>query len=100
MVDHLNVSYLYKKRGVFYFHKRVPCDVKSYHKSDRIVICLRTKSNGVTFRASKSICRKCIKKYKSLVFDNKEKLIAIYVSHYINKVRANNFSLFNRDDFD
>ena len=41
MVDHLNVSYLYKKRGVFYFSKRVPCDVRSYYKSDRIVICLK-----------------------------------------------------------
>ena len=40
MVDHLNVSYLYKKRGVFYFSKRVPCDVRSYYKSDRIDICL------------------------------------------------------------
>ena len=40
MVDHLNVSYLYKKRGVYYFSKRVPCDVRSYYKSDRIVICL------------------------------------------------------------
>ena len=43
MVDHFNVSYLYKKRGVFYFSKRIPCDVKPYYKSDRIVICLRTK---------------------------------------------------------
>ena len=55
MVDHLNVSYLYKKRGVFYFSKRVPCDVKSYYKSDRIVICLRTKSNVSAVRASKSL---------------------------------------------
>ena len=55
MVDHLNVSYLYKKRGVFYFTKRVPCDVKSYYKSDRIVICLRTKSNVSAIRASKSL---------------------------------------------
>ena len=55
MVDHLNVSYLYKKRGVFYFSKRVPCDVKSYYKSDRIVICLRTKSNISAIRASKSL---------------------------------------------
>ena len=55
MVDHLNVSYLYKKRGVFYFTKRVPCDVKSYYKSDRIVICLRTKSNASAVRASKSL---------------------------------------------
>ena len=55
MVDHLNVSYLYKKRGVFYFTKRTPCDVKPYYKSDRIVICLRTKSNASAFRASKSL---------------------------------------------
>ncbi len=58
MVDHLNVSYLYKKRGVFYFSKRVPCDVKSYYKSDRIVICLRTKSNASGIRASKSLYQK------------------------------------------
>ena len=58
MVDHLNVSYLYKKRGVFYFSKRVPCDVKSYYKSDRIVICLRTKSNASAIRASKSLYQK------------------------------------------
>ena len=55
MVDHLNVSYLYKKRGVFYFSKRVPCDVKSYYRSDRIVICLKTKSNVSAIRASKSL---------------------------------------------
>ena len=55
MVDHLNVSYLYKKRGVFYFTKRVSCDVKSYYKSDRIVICLKTKSNVSAIRASKSL---------------------------------------------
>ena len=55
MVDDLNVSYLYIKRGVFYFSKRVPCDVRSYYKSDRIVICLRTKSSVTAIRASKSL---------------------------------------------
>ncbi len=55
MVDHLNVSYLYKKRGVYYFTKRVPCDVRSYYKSDRIVICLKTESNATAIRASKSL---------------------------------------------
>ena len=58
MVDHLNISYLYKKRGVFYFSKRVPCDVRSYYKSDRIVICLRTKSSVSAIRASKSLYQK------------------------------------------
>ena len=55
MVDHLNVSYLYKKRGMFYFSKRVPCDVSSYYKNERIVICLRTKSKTTAVRASKSL---------------------------------------------
>ena len=45
MVDHLNVSYLYKKCGVYYFSKRVPNDLKNHYKTNRIVICLRTKSN-------------------------------------------------------
>jgi integrase len=58
MVDQFNVSYLYKKRGVFYFSKRVPCDVKSYYRSDRIVICLKTKSNVSAIRASKSLYQK------------------------------------------
>ena len=58
MVDHLNVSYLYKKRGVYYFSKRVPYDVRSYYKSDRIVICLITKSNVSAIRSSKSLYQK------------------------------------------
>jgi integrase len=58
MVDQFNVSYLYKKRGVYYFSKRVPCDVRSYYKSDRIVICLRTKSNVSAIRSSKSLYQK------------------------------------------
>ena len=58
MVDQFNVSYLYKKRGVFYFSKRVPCDVRSYYKSERIVICLRTKSSVSASRASKSLYQK------------------------------------------
>ena len=47
MVDHLNVSYLYKKR--------VPCYVKSYYRSDQIIICLKTKSNVLAVRVSKSL---------------------------------------------
>ena len=58
MVDHLNVSYLYKKCGVYYFSKRVPNDLKSHYKTNRIVICLRTKSNISAVRSKKSISQK------------------------------------------
>ena len=47
MVDHLNVSYLYKKR--------VPCYLKSYYRSDQIIICLKTKSNVLAVRVNKSL---------------------------------------------
>ena len=58
MVDHLNVSYLYKKCGVYYFSKRVPNDLKNHYKTNRIVICLRTKSNISAIRSKKSILQK------------------------------------------
>jgi hypothetical protein len=70
MVDQLNVS-SYIKRGVYYFSKRIPCDVSSYYKSDRIVICLRTKSSVSAIRASKSICE-CLDDYwttKNMLFE-------------------------------
>ena len=57
MVDHLNVSYLYKKCGVFYFSKRVPCDMRSYYRNE-VVICLRTKLSILAIRASKSLYQK------------------------------------------
>ena len=46
MVDHLRVKYTFKKRDVFYFSKRVPKDIQSHYKKDRIIICLKSKSNA------------------------------------------------------
>jgi len=70
MVDHLNVSYLYKKRGVYYFSKRVPCDVRSDYKSDRIVICLKTKSSVSAIRASKSLYQRLDDYWTSISLTN------------------------------
>ena len=50
MVDKYNTSYLYQKRGVYYFSKQVPCDVRQHYSRDRIVICLRTKSSSKAMR--------------------------------------------------
>jgi len=43
MVDHKH-PYIYLKRDVFYFSKRVPKDLKGYYNRNRIVLSLRTKS--------------------------------------------------------
>ena len=55
---HKNVPYIRCRDGIYYFVRRVPDDVKSYYSSDRISISLRTKSNGVAIRVSKSICQR------------------------------------------
>ena len=58
MVMHKNVPYIRCRDGIYYFVRRVPDDVKSYYSSDRISMSLRTKSNGVAIRATKSICQR------------------------------------------
>ena len=58
MVDHLRVKYTFKKRDVFYFSKRVPKDIRSYYTRDRIIICLKTKSDTSASRACRSLIQK------------------------------------------
>jgi len=58
MVDKSNTSYLYQKRGVYYFSKQVPFDVRQHYKRDRIVICLKTKSVSRANRMCESILQR------------------------------------------
>ena len=58
MVDHLRVKYTFKKRDVFYFTRRVPKDIRSHYTRDRIIICLKTKSDASASRACKSLIQK------------------------------------------
>jgi hypothetical protein len=43
MVGH-TTPYLYQKRGVYYFSRRVPEDLLCHYKQSKIVFSLRTKS--------------------------------------------------------
>jgi integrase len=58
MVDKYNTSYLYQKRGVYYFSKQVPCDIRQHYSRDRIVICLRTKSSSKAMRSCQSLMQR------------------------------------------
>ena len=55
MVDKNGASFLYRKRGVYYFSKQVPCDIKAHYAKQRVIICLKTKSKGAAERLSKSL---------------------------------------------
>ena len=58
MVDKNGASFLYKKRGVYYFSKQVPCDIKAHYSRQRVVICLKTKSKGAAERLTKSLLQR------------------------------------------
>ena len=72
MVDHLSVQYVYKKRDVYYFSKRVPKDLNHFYKSNRIVISLKTKSFASAMRASKSLYQKLDDYWTSLRIANRD----------------------------
>ena len=58
MVDNSCASYLYQKRGVYYFSKQVPCDVRQHYKRDRVVLGLKTKSVNRANRICDSILQR------------------------------------------
>ena len=43
MVEHLS-PYLYSRNGIYYFCRRIPEDLKSYYKQEKITLSLRTRN--------------------------------------------------------
>ena len=58
MVDTFSAHYLYQKRDVFYFSRHVPIDLRDNYKTKRIVLSLKTKSESLALRASRSISQR------------------------------------------
>jgi hypothetical protein len=44
VVDHNINHYLYRKRGVYYFSRRIPLDLQDQYSQTRIAASLKTKS--------------------------------------------------------
>ncbi len=57
MVDHFS-TYLYQKRGFFYFSRRVPKEVQRCHSKQRIVLALNTRSRAKALKYSQVICQR------------------------------------------
>lgn len=53
-----DAPFLYTKRGVYYFSRRIPEDLKGHYKSPRIAISLRTKSKKVARAKAISLAAK------------------------------------------
>ena len=68
MVDHFS-TYIYQKRGFFYFSRRVPKEVQHYHAKQRIVIALNTRSRARALRHSQVICQRLDEKWLPMRLD-------------------------------
>ena len=68
MVDHFS-TYIYQKRGFYYFSRRVPKEVQHCHAKQRIVLALKTRSRAKAFRYSQVICQRLDEKWLPLRLD-------------------------------
>ena len=56
-VDHFS-TYIYQKRGFYYFSRRVPEDVQPLHGKQRIVFALNTCSRAKALKYSQVMCQR------------------------------------------
>ncbi len=68
MVDQFS-TYLYQKRGFYYFSRRVPKELQHCHAKQRIVLALNTSSRAKALRYSQVICQRLDEKWLPMRLD-------------------------------
>ena len=68
MVDHFS-TYIYKKRGFFYFSKRIPKQVQQSHGKQRIVFALNTRSRASAIKYAQVICQRLDERWLPMRLD-------------------------------
>ena len=68
MVDHFS-TYIYKKRGFFYFSKRIPKQVQQGHGKQRIVFALNTRSRASAIKYAQVICQRLDERWLPMRLD-------------------------------
>ncbi|MDA8896549.1 hypothetical protein N9I70_00680 [Alphaproteobacteria bacterium] len=58
MTYKISPSYIRNRDGIYHFIRRIPADLQSHYRSDRICLSLRTKSAPAAFRAAGSISQR------------------------------------------
>ena len=70
MSNNTNPSYVFLKGNTYYFNRHIPKDIRSYYKSNRVIICLKTKRRFEALRAAKSITQRLEDYWLSLRISN------------------------------
>ena len=68
MVDHFS-TYIYQKRGFFYFSRRVPKEVQQCHSKQRIVFALNTRSRAKAVKYAQVICQRLDERWLPMRLD-------------------------------
>ena len=68
MVDHFN-TYLYQKRGFYYFSRRVPKELHHCHAKHRIVLALNTRSRAKALKYAQLICQRLDERWLPMRLD-------------------------------
>ena len=68
MVDHFS-TYIYHKRGFYYFSRRVPKEVQHCHAKQRIVLALNTRSRAKALKYSQVICQRLDERWLPIRLD-------------------------------
>lgn len=68
MVDHFS-TYIYQKRGFFYFSRRVPKEVQHCHSKQRIVLALNTRSRAKAVKYAQVICQRLDERWLPMRLD-------------------------------
>ena len=53
-----DASYVSFRAGVYYYTRRIPCDVRQHYAAERLSFSLRTKSNAGALRAAQSVTQR------------------------------------------
>ena len=65
MVDQ-HTSYIFLKRGVYYYSRRIPSDLRSHYKTERIVFSLRTTCSNTATTLAQSASFKLHKAWTTM----------------------------------
>ena len=68
MVDHFS-TYIYQKRGFYYFSRRVPKEVQPLHGKQRIVLALNTRIRAKALKYSQVICQRLDERWLPMRLD-------------------------------
>ena len=68
MADHFS-TYIYRKRGFYYFSRRLPKEVQPLHGRQRIVLALNTRSRAKALKHPQVICQRLDERWLPMRLD-------------------------------